>query len=226
MDSCVHEFYKSFRKTWFRFLAFFLSVILFLSFVRLSTNGFEKNLLSNTMIKSTNKLIKSSAQSVTLCVLPDSTPTQAERIVERVNSDSGISIIIKSLVELQFSHGLRISEALNLSNSDLLSMHRIRIKSLKGSIQRIIVFNDSHGYFDFCRKTGSKPFDGLSRFTVYRIYKKLNIQYLNSDSAYLSVTHAPRHIVASELQKLDKNNDFTSDFLRHKSNKSLEHYKI
>jgi len=103
--------------------------------------------------------------------------------------------------------------------------NRIKIKSLKGSIQRIIVFNDSHGYFTFCRKNSLKPFDGLSRFCVYRIFKKIGITYTNSNSVYMSVTHAPRHIIAAELQKIDKNNEFTSDFLRHKSLNSINYYK-
>jgi integrase len=225
MDSFVREFYKTFRKTWFPYLGFFLLLIVSLSFVKLSSSGFETNLTKARMIHPTNKLMKSSAQYAILCAQPGDAKTLSETIIRRIGEDPTLSIIVKAMVELQFTHGLRISEALNMSYSDLLPANRIRIKSLKGSIQRIIVFNDSYGYFNFCRKTHAKPFDGISRFCIYRIYKKLGIMYKDSTSSYMSITHAPRHILAAELQKSDKENAYTSDFLRHKSKESLKHYK-
>ena len=77
-----------------------------------------------------------------------------------------------------------------------------------------------------CRSTGSKPFDCISRFCVYRIYKRIGISYYDGTSAYSSVTHAPRHIVASELRKVDFKKAIHSHliFLRHKSKKSIDSY--
>lgn len=212
MKLFVQDFAKSCRMTWPLLPLLSVACILCLILSTQSFAGLEKKTMRKTCKVPISKPLKSSAQSATLCVLPGQAKIVSELIVDRINSDSDLSIIIKALVELQFSHGLRISECLAIDNSDLLSSNRIRIKSLKGSIQRIIVFNDSHGYFKMCRSTGSKPFDCISRFCVYRIYKRIGISYYDGTSAYSSVTHAPRHIVASELRKVDKDNTFTSDF--------------
>jgi site-specific recombinase XerD len=225
MKAFVREYLISFKAGWSRFLVSSLLLILLFAWLTPSTSDLNRYLNKTMMKQATNKLPIRSAQSVRMCVPGTTGKLLSERILDRVMADTTLGIRIKSMIELQFTYGLRVSEVLQIKYSDLLEMNRIRIKSLKGSTPRIIVFKDSFNYLSFCRTNGCNPFEGISRFTVYRIYKKIGIVYQNPASANLSITHAPRHIVAHEIRKEDSTNAYTSDFLRHKSEKSLEYYK-
>lgn len=216
--------YNRFRAGWFPFLGFFLLLTL-VSGSLMKLSGFcEKNFDSESMKKTINTLPIRSAQNNKLCLGPVSCETIAEAIVFRILKDSSVSVMLKSFIELQFAHGLRVSEVLGIRSNDLLSSHRIRIRSGKGSLKRVICHNDSTNYLDSCRLVGKSPFFDYSRFFVYRAYKKLGIDFSFGNGKHRSVTHAPRHFAALEIHQALKNKKIVSDFLRHKSVNSVESY--
>jgi len=225
MGTLFRTFYRDFGLNWLKFLGFFLLSTLFIhsfaAFVKPSETNYDKEMKKQTV----NKLITSCAQTVTLCAQAGAVQKPSERLLAGIMKDTTLGIRMKCFIELQFAYGLRVSEVLQIFHNDLLSSNRIRIKSLKGSTQRIIVFNDSFGYFNICRYAGVSPFMDISRFTVYRVYKRLGINYDLGPGYKKSVTHAPRHFAANELQQENKDSAYTTDFLRHKSNESLNYYK-
>jgi integrase len=181
--------------------------------------------MAKTNVQPISKLLTSSAQNVTLCARPESGLTKPERILAHILALPNVGSVYGSLIELQFTHALRISEVLNLSGADLLPLNHIKIASLKGSIPRIITFRDRYGYLENCRSSGADPYSFISRFSIYRLYKNLGICYQSDTSSKQSITHAPRHIMAELINLEDKENLYASDFLRHKSKSTLKFYK-
>lgn len=133
-------------------------------------------------------------------------------------------IPLRLIIHLQLLFGLRISEVLNITNYDLLSLGRIKIRTQKRGQDRIINYSDTYKYLDFCRKTSSHPFRDYNRFFVYREYKKHGIGLFHSKTGRYSITHSFRHIAAQTLNKEVKDKKLISNYIGHKSLKSLESY--
>ena len=117
-----------------------------------------------------------------------------------------------------------MSEVLSIKANDLYTQDRIKLRALKGSQSRLLCFHDNTGYLQLCKRIGKHPFMDLNRFYVYRLYKRIGIQYKSQTSSKMSVTHAPRHIAAIELLNSNDGLLFTSDYLRHKSKRTLQFY--
>lgn len=171
-----------------------------------------------------NAVLNPSAHTETLCGLADIGKTEIETKLAWVNSLPGLSMPMKTLINLQFTSGLRVSEALGIKASDMMYNGMIRIRSSKGSISRIIHYSDNDGYLEFCRKIGKQPFAEFNRFFVYREYKKLGIITAPRKSTKQAVTHAPRHMLAQAMQKAFRSAELTQDLLRQKSNRSTQYY--
>jgi integrase len=132
--------------------------------------------------------------------------------------------VLRCVIELQFLHGLRISEVLNITSLDITRNGRIRIKGLKGSFDRFVV---SSNFTEFWTVTGQHllPLSTTySRFYFYREYKKLGIGAHFGNSLNKSVTHYFRHAVALDSQEKFENLTDTKMVLGHKSIKSTEKY--
>lgn len=225
MRTFLQTFYRDFAVNWLKFLGFFLLSTLFLHLLIAFAPPLSLSSKAEMKRQTVNRLVTSSAQSATLCAQAGTVQKPSERLLADIMKDTTLGIRMKCFIELQFAYGLRVSEVLQIFHTDLLSSNRIRIKSLKGSTQRIIVFNDSFGYLSICRYAGVSPFIDISRFTVYRVYKKLGIGYDLGPGHKKSITHAPRHFAANELQQENNDTAYTTDFLRHKSSESLSYYK-
>ena len=224
MSIYLHSSLKRFKDGWLPFLAFFLLLILVSVLSTKFSDSCATNSLNDSMKKATNKVPIRPAQSAKLCYDRSSRLSASEALLSKLLVRRDISQVDKSILELQFVHGLRVSEVLGIRVVDLLSLHRIRINSKKGSISRVIVHVDSSGYLDKCRRIGMSPYSLYSRFYVYRLYKRLGISYTKPGAKHSAVTHAPRHWAAHEIVQLDKSKELGSDFLRHKSGRSIESY--
>jgi integrase len=152
-----------------------------------------------------------------------SDPSESARIRGFI-SDSKLPIVLRAVMELQFLHGLRISETLNIGPSDITKNGRIRIKGLKGSHDRFIMASI---HMDFWLSTGVHLlplYKCYSRFWFYREYKKLLIGSCFGNSQVHSVTHYFRHAVALDSQETFDNINDTKMVLGHKNVKSTEKY--
>lgn len=166
------------------------------------------------------------------------TPAQSNKVlIGRVDDDNSefsrisdiiqnkqLVLVLRAVIELQFFHGLRISEVLNVTPLDITRNGRIRIKGLKGSYDRFVV---SSNFLEFWINTGQHllPLSNTySRFYFYREYKKLGIGAHFGNSVNKSVTHYFRHAVALDSQNKFDNLSDTKMVLGHKSIKSTEKY--
>lgn len=149
--------------------------------------------------------------------------SEFDRICSIIQNDK-LPLVLRAVIELQFLHGLRISEVLNITASDITRNGRIRIKGLKGSFDRFVL---SSNFIEFWTCSGI-PLLPLcrcySRFYFYREYKKLCIGARFGNSHNNSVTHWFRHAVALDsIETFHSIND-TKIVLGHKNSKSTQKY--
>lgn len=120
--------------------------------------------------------------------------------------------------------GCRISECLNISPYDITVSGAFYIKGLKGSESRLYKLPEVANYMVNCKRLGVYPFEGLSRFYVYRVFKKCGIGYRFEGNKHASVTHLPRHVMAIDAKSIEGGNNYVTDVLRHKSEKNRAYY--
>lgn len=125
---------------------------------------------------------------------------------------------------LQYQYGLRISELLNARYSDIRRKSFLLIKGLKRSNDRLIDISSVINFVNTENKTTAFIFSGISRFYVYREYKKVGIEFLFGENKKQSVTHALRHLMISEMRAENVETKTTQALVGHKSQKSTEHY--
>lgn len=132
--------------------------------------------------------------------------------------------VVKAVVELQYRFGLRITECLNFTSSDIMADGSIRIRGLKGSSDRVVKPVTYAKLWVTCFLPLLPLHTTFSRFYFYRIYKAQGWSGKFCNSGLNSVTHYFRHMKALEL--LNKFNDIelTARELGHKSLKSTEYY--
>ena len=172
----------------------------------------------------TRDVINTSAQSTTLCGVYNI------RMTEEYSSDMWFSSLcdyserVAMVYLLQKRFALRISEALSISPKNITSKGSIVIKGLKGSNDKLIDLPELRNYFIECRNNGVYPFNGLSRFAVYRIYKKFLINNNEFYGCKVAVTHGFRYQKVREIQEIEKDFSLSKIVLGHKSISSTEHY--
>jgi site-specific recombinase XerD len=191
---------------------------------RLTLQNLQAHLGNEVKKRRNNSDESSSAQSNKLLVgrmLSDS--TESSRILDIIQNDK-LALVLRVVLELQFLHGLRISEVLNITPLDITRQGRIRIKGLKGSFDRFVL---SSYYKDFWLNSGISLLPlctTYSRFYFYREYKKLSIGAYFGNSQNKSITHYFRHAVALDSQEQYESLTDTKMVLGHKSIKSTEKY--
>lgn len=141
-----------------------------------------------------------------------------------VVNNSSLPDVVKAVVELQWRFGLRVTECLNFTSSDIMADGSIRIRGLKGSSDRVVKPVTYAILWVTCFLPLLPLHTTFSRFYFYRIYKAQGWSGKFGNSDLNSVTHYFRHIKALEL--LNKFNDIelTARELGHKSLKSTEYY--
>lgn len=127
---------------------------------------------------------------------------------------------------LQYIYGIRVSEALNITNEDIDNNGFIFIKGKKGSENRIIYLKEILPY-----KTNKPHLRKAKVFTIsykqyYRVCRKYNIVIpITKGRKRDIVTHAYRHNRIKDIFELAKNNlKDTKRFTGQKHNKSTLHY--
>lgn len=151
-----------------------------------------------------------------------------EQIVEQakgVLQNQNIPRVLRAVIELQLNYGLRISEVLNITSSDISKMGHIRIRGAKGSSDRIVI---PYMFASFWVNEAGPLlplFSTYSRFWFYRQYKNLGLYAVFGNSRVSSVTHLFRHLNILSLKENFNETELTQKFIGHKSINSTKHYE-
>ena len=130
------------------------------------------------------------------------------------------------IFQLQFIYGLRASEALNITHSDISGTGLVLIRAGKQSHNRIIFAPDLLPLHSLASADKDKRIFPLSYRQYYLALKRAGINYhIHGTSRRASVTHAARHAVfqhVSELFSLEVPE--TMRFSGHKTQSGLNYY--
>lgn len=172
-----------------------------------------------------NSAITLGAQTTTL-LQPDGEDILP--IIARANElllSNTLPRVLLAVIELQLFYGLRISECLNITSSDISNTGHIRIRGAKGSSDRIVI---PYKFASFWQNeaTAILPIGNVySRFWFYRQYKNLGLYAIFGNNKVKSVTHLFRHLNILSLKKSFNETNLTRQFIGHKSINSTLHYE-
>lgn len=164
------------------------------------------------------------AQSVTLHPAPTEREYTYSDLVSKFHHISQYNEPVAMVFALLFQGGCRVSEVLSISARDIDALGNITIRSSKGGNTRVISAGLAAVYLLRFREWKVSPFEGISRHYVYKQFKKFGIGDYFGDNTKMSVTHAPRHMVALASKAAGRPDDLTKTQLGQKSVKSTEHY--
>lgn len=162
-------------------------------------------------------VLKPSAQTTKLYPKPSNSNQLLLSANAYISKNISNNPILCSILELQVIYGLRISEVLNIRVYDINALSHIVIRGSKGSNNRIIVPLLSKSFFVNCKMNNLDPFLHVSRFYVYREYKKLGFSFVFNGQVNASVTHLFRSLLAVELSNNNTNLEDIKDFYGHKN---------
>lgn len=128
------------------------------------------------------------------------------------------------IIMLQLLGGLRISEVLGIKYQHITSSGAVNVRGLKGSNNKFVVVSELRDWLLYCKDSRIDPFDGISRFMVYRFYKKHSISYLFEGRNHNSVTHYLRHLFAMDVTSSADSITDVKEALGQKSVNSTKHY--
>lgn len=138
---------------------------------------------------------------------------------------SDYSFTVGIIYVLQSRYALRVSEVLGISPKNITSSGTIIVKGLKGSNNKYVDVIELRNFFKECKINNISPFKGISRYFVYRTYKKFNINCSESYGTKMAVTHGFRYKKVREIQEIEKDLTVSSLVLGHKSLSSTKHYE-
>ena len=128
------------------------------------------------------------------------------------------------LLSVLLDTGGRISEVLRLRSVNVNLNFRVSLKASKGSADRIMSVRPYPNLTAVQFKACFDEFGDYSRFYVYRVMKAHGLYLLNSEGGNRAVTHAPRHLLASEVVELSNSEELAGKVLGHKSKNSIKYY--
>lgn len=131
---------------------------------------------------------------------------------------------LKELVKFMIATGTRISEALQVNHSEITRTGMVLIRAKKGSNNRMISPGLATQYLLNCKKSRINPWEGWSRFFVYRQFKKYGITSQANNKSRNKVTHSLRHEVAKGIKAAGMEIEITKLALGHKNLNSTSYY--
>lgn len=166
----------------------------------------------------------SSAHNAILCAAQSNLNPVIKKALSLSEPSSSWPVPLKVFIRLQLVFGLRVSEVLSIEHSDILSLGRLRIRTSKRGVDRIIAFDDQYKYLQRCKANGVHPFADFNRFYVYRQYKKEGIMMFHDVDKKWSVTHSLRHFMVQQVMSEIDERNLVSNYIGHASKKSLDSY--
>ena len=180
--------------------------------------------ISNKVLRPVKSVLTPIAQSPALCQLRNDSDSELFIFLSSFNNNIYISVLQLAVIELLFLYGLRISEILNILPNHISPSGALTIKGSKGSKTRV-VYSVYFQSFWTNLATGCLPISQTyDRFYFYRLFKKLGIYGNFGKTSKNSVTHYFRHRIIKQMQSDGNSNEEISNFIGHKSPKSLNYY--
>lgn len=143
--------------------------------------------------------------------------------VERImTSNEGIAF--KALSTLLLRAGLRVSDVLRVSGSDITNDGKVIIRQSKGSLSRIVQPVECLSFWLEFRSSSVSLSAIYSRYYVYRVFRKLLIMGSYGDNKRASVTHSGRHEVALSVYRVTGELESITNVLGHSSKKTASYY--
>jgi integrase len=185
----------------------------------------NKRLASAYVVSHDTKPIpKPSAQIKTLCDDGQEQDATTKRLLELVTKMKPYSNQLYYIAVLMIEGSLRVSEALAIEPRHITASGKVLVKSLKKGEERLISAGDAKEFLLKCRNVNRIPFEGCSRFWVYREFKKFGIQFQSSTSSKASVTHAIRHIITASNRTVTNSNQVLAKELGHRNLTTNQRY--
>lgn len=164
------------------------------------------------------------AQFNTQCVVSSVSDSLDTEILTKIEAIKREGSIIYGLTLLLYLNGLRISEALNLKYTDVISRNKAIVRGLKGSEDRIIDISCLSFISDLRYDRNGYLFVDIDRFQVYRLFKKYGIIFRSKGNSRASVTHAFRHLYVRNMRLNSIDESLIQQEIGHKSIKNTNRY--
>lgn len=179
---------------------------------------------NGTLKHRTKSVLDSSAQNVTQCAASSNLVSGISELKEAVDRIRGHNLNLHIFATIQLRAGLRVSELLSVTPGDVDQLGRIKVKGLKGSLDRVV---DCGEYCDIVKANaaiGAMPWQGWNRFYIYREYKKYGVTLDVEGNKRKAVTHSLRHESALLLKDESAELSHAQGLLGHKNVTNTEHY--
>lgn len=151
-----------------------------------------------------NSVVTMNAPSNKLCDKDDHVSRTFNRFKTSLSEIKRYDVSVYNLALVQLSCGCRVSEALNICPGDILINGNIVIHGAKGSNDRIVSVGELREWLLRCRANNIKPFEGLNRFYVYRVYKRFGLIFETKNRKSKAVTHSLRYMyIATAAQSVE-----------------------
>lgn len=131
---------------------------------------------------------------------------------------------LRAYIRLQFDYGLRISDMLRIDCNSINSDLSIIVNQSKGSNRLIIYPRSDIHIWQAIKKYGIRPMQYYSRYSMYRLYKKIGLSLPSEQNVNNSVTHSARKIKARQIYNDTQSVEVTAQTLGHRSRNSTMYY--
>ena len=169
-------------------------------------------------------VLKPSAQSIKVCDVGGIVEGSVESLYMLVDKLKILNESLAMIMIIQFEYGVRISEVLSIKHIYINKIGGFKLRGSKGSNNRYIYNRYIASFMMRCKSRSVDPFEGISRFQVYRRYRKLGLSKKFGNNINSSVTHLGRHIYAENVNSSMGNIEDTAIQIGHKSSNSTKHY--
>jgi integrase len=172
----------------------------------------------------TNSVSIPPAQSDKLCDVGEGVMGSRAWVVAELGRIRLQSVKLYLCSDLLLTYGLRVSEVLSLTGSDISKSGRVRVISKKNSEIRVIHHYELCHYFAHLIGSRNLLFSEYDRFYIYRVFRRQGLSGLFGENKNKSVTHLGRHLVGLDISDSFGDVSVVKSYLGHKSINSSNHY--
>lgn len=172
-----------------------------------------------------NSVSSLSGQAVKLSALGEVAGAANELAkADKLKGMTGITVFYL-IMKLQEDYGLRISEVLNINGLDISVKGKLKINAAKGSEDRIVQLSGDLLTLITYAGSNIKVFNGISRQSVWRYYRKLGFVKVFKDSVNQSVTHQFRYEYLTDLKNITNDIELRQRSIGHKNLNNTKRYE-
>lgn len=135
-----------------------------------------------------------------------------------------LSAILIAYIRLQHEFGLRIGDLLKIDCNSITVGLDIIVNQSKGSRQLILHPRSDLEVWRDIKQNSLTPMSIYSRYSFYRLYKKIGLSLPNEKKGNQSVTHSARKIKARQIFEDTQSIEITANVIGHKKSSSTLYY--